>query len=127
MKVQHSLSKAIQSFAFVATVITSTLAMSSVAQAAWFSCEPREVLELSNRAHVECRNSFNANGSNIRYIAINKNSSSTLDRFVKLATAALLSNKYFRVSISTSSSSNVSGCVSSNCRTPTSFGVRSRS
>lgn len=108
----------------VTLIIAGLTALPSIASAGWFSCTPNEVLEVDNRIHVRCSNSVVLDGNTIRYIAIAKTDESKAARFISLGTSALLSGKIFQVYIPTASSTNVSGCAATDCRTPTSFGVK---
>ncbi len=92
----------------------------------WFNCEPTEVLEVGSRVHVRCSNSVLLGSSTVRYAAVSTSNASAAARFIALANAALLSNKLFRMYLPTSTATNVSGCLVSDCRTPTAFGVRNR-
>jgi hypothetical protein len=89
-----------------------------------FDCLPTAVAEYSNRVHVRCSNTWAAGGDTIEFIAIDKTDDAETARFVAMGNAALLGKKKFSVYLLTSSTSNVSGCLSTNCRTPTSFGVK---
>jgi hypothetical protein len=114
--VMRSISKLI----VLAAVVIGTV-MPASAHAAIFDCSPVEVGEFAgSRIHVECAN---PNSGGIRFIAINSTSSAA-QRFVSMATSALLAGKIFRVDIPSTSTTNVSGCGASDCRTPTFFGVR---
>jgi hypothetical protein len=94
------------------------------AMAGWFACEPNEVMELGNRIHVRCSNTVTLDGDTVRYIAIGKSDDARSARFVSMGNAALLSGKTFIVHIPWSSDSNTAGCATSNCRSPTAFGVK---
>lgn len=89
----------------------------------WFSCEPTEVIEFNNRAHVRCSNTW---GQGVRYIAIGTNNAEKLRRFIAFGNTALVSNKYFRVYLREAAGGNTPGCRANNCRTPTAFGVMNR-
>jgi hypothetical protein len=93
------------------------------AMAGWFSCQPTEVIEFGNRIHVRCSNTVTLDGDVVRYVAIGKSDNATSARFVSLGNAALLSGKVFRVYLATTSASNTTGCLASDCRTPAAFGV----
>lgn len=95
----------------------------TAARADWFSCTPTEVIELGNRIHVRCANTVTFGSDVIRFIAISKSNASQAERFISFANAAYLSGKSFRVDIPRSGSGNTSGCLASDCRTPTAFGV----
>ena len=90
----------------------------------WWTCNVSEVMELGSRIHVRCSNSTSMGSDTIRYIAVADSPADDASRFTALGNAALMSGKEFRVYIKTSSSTNVSGCASSDCRTPTAYGVR---
>jgi len=122
-----NMSRILTKFALAAALFCGIGAAPSAAFAdGWFSCEPSEVLAFSNRVHVRCDNTWAAGSSSIRYIAVGVSDADAAARFVSLANAALLSNKFFRVYLLTSSTTNTSGCGSSDCRTPTAYGVMNR-
>ena len=93
------------------------------AKADWFGCVPTEVMELPNRIHVKCSNAHAIGGQRIRYVAIGKSDLRKTHRFINFAGAAMTSEHVFKVDIPSSSDSNVGGCKSNDCRTPTAFGV----
>lgn len=90
----------------------------------YFYCEANEVFELSNRIHVRCSNTITLDGDTVRWIAIAKTDADKANRFSSFATAAILSGKSFRVLLPEASTTNVSGCLTSDCRTPVAFGLR---
>jgi hypothetical protein len=114
------------------SALLTLIAVAGKAKAEFYSCTPIEVGEISDgpnsRIHVVCSNPWlmhnptTNHDDNIRYIAV-----SSIDfraqRFLSLATSALLANKTFRVDIPTSSWTNVAGCGQTDCRTPTYFGL----
>ena len=79
-----------------------------------------EVLGTNPRIAVFCRNAQSVSG--VRYIAI-PSSASYAARFLSQAQAAMLSGKNFFADIPVSSATNVPGCLASDCRTPTWFGI----
>lgn len=89
----------------------------------YFSCTPDNVIEFAGRVHVHCTNTWAAGADTISYIAIDKTDTAKLARFVSFAQGAVLAKKTFYVYLLTSSATNVSGCQTSNCRTPTVFGL----
>lgn len=99
------------------------LAMPSMASAAWFACQPDLVTESSNRISVHCTNSISLNGNTVTFVAISSTDTAKAARFLSVATSAFLSGKKLSVNIPSSSSTNVSGCAASDCRTPTDFGL----
>lgn len=109
---------------FVASFAGAIILLPAAAKAdSWFSCQPTEVIELSNRIHVRCSNTITAGTDVVRYLAVGKTDTNAAARFISLANAALLSGKIFRVIVPTSSATNIAGCLTTDCRTPTTFGV----
>jgi len=113
-------------FVLSALVLGASSIAPSQAHAAWFSCNPDEVAEVGgNRVHVRCATNIAvASGVSIRYIAISNSNVGAAARFVSIATSALLSGKTFRADLPSSSSTNVTGCASSDCRTPAGIAVQ---
>ena len=99
-------------------VIGGVAAVPNAASADWLTCNVREVGEFSNRVHVRCWNSIVVNGNTVTYLAIGKTDTTMVARFISLATSSLLSGKPFSVDVPVSATGNVSGCGSTNCRTP---------
>jgi hypothetical protein len=106
--------------AFIASIALPATAKADT----WFSCQAIEVMEFSNRIHVRCSNTITVDGDVVRWLAISKTDQDRASRFFSAGTSAILSGKFFRVVIPESSSTNVSGCLASDCRTPSAFGVR---
>lgn len=114
--------KLIKKFLIVAAFV---VALPATARAdTWWSCQAIEVMEFSNRIHVRCSNTITLNGNVVRWLAIPKTDQNRASRFMSAGTAAILSGKYFRVVVPESSATNTSGCLASDCRTPSAFGVR---
>ena len=119
-----------KSFHHTLTRLALTLTLAAVstglarpAHAEWFTCQPDEVLEFSNRAHVRCSNNIVLGGQTIRYLALSKADVNQLTRFLSLANAAFLSGHTFRAEVVASSASNAAGCGAVDCRTPSAFGL----
>ena len=120
----------------ISLFILMTVFAANHAQAGeWFSCEPIEIMELSNRIHVKCANTHYAGSASeprgrmdglpgIRFIAVATRDRAKAERFVGLATAALACGYTFRVRIPASGQSNAEGCRPNDCRTPDAFGVK---
>ncbi len=85
-----------------------------------FYCEPTEILELSHRIQVRCKNPWLFE---VSYAAIDKSDPEAARRFVAFSQGALLSKKVLVLILPFNGSTNVSGCSASNCRTPTAFGL----
>jgi hypothetical protein len=94
------------------------------ARADFHSCQAEEVIELDNRVSVRCTNSIMLNGNVVVYVAIAKTDVARTGRFISLAQAALLSGRPFFVDLPVSSTSNVTGCAATDCRTPLFFGLK---
>jgi hypothetical protein len=91
---------------------------------AWYYCKPTQVMELdSSRVHVACSNAITVNGNQVKFLAIGLSDKARVNRFISLASSALLSGKYFLAAIPVGAGTNVTGCAASNCRTPYRFGV----
>ena len=98
--------------------------LSGTAHAVNFDCQPNEVLELSNRIHVRCSNRpAHAQLNRVYFVAIRNSDANQSARFVRVAIAALLSGKKFRVEIPVKDETNAPGCAAHDCRTPTAFGI----
>lgn len=101
----------------------SALAVFASPLAAWadvdFDCDVIRVIERSNRIGVNCSNSIAVGADTVEFITYAKTDVAAMDRFTKMATAAMLSRKKFHVELPESSAGNVSGCEASNCRTVT--------
>lgn len=119
-RVHHALTK----LALVSSLACIIPLLPATALADWFNCEPTEVIEWSTRIHVRCSNAHAIGSSSIRWVAIDKTDVDKAARFISLANAALLSDRIFLVQVSASSGSNVSGCLATDCRTPSAFGVK---
>jgi hypothetical protein len=98
-------------------------AFATEARADWYNCRPIEVLEFSGRVHVRCSNVMTLGGNRIFFVAIKNTDDLKVQRWITLANSALLSGKIFKANIPASSSTNVSGCLAADCRTPTAFGI----
>jgi len=111
-----------KSTSLIALVITVFCAFSSFSvQAASHSCTPISVMTYSNRVHVRCSNPVN----NIRYFALSMSSSSKVDRFLKIATTALVSEKQMYIGYGSTDTSGASfGCRANDCRKATSYGIK---
>lgn len=90
----------------------------------YFNCTPDSVMEFGTRVHVHCLPGIIVGADTISFFAINTTDAEEARRFITLATSALLSKKFFRVLVPTSSATNVAGCLATDCRTPTVFGVK---
>jgi hypothetical protein len=100
-------------------------AVPSVARAdAWFECQAIGVYENNNRVSVLCSNTLIANGDDVVYFAISNSDAAKAARFVSMAATAVASGQIFSVYAPTLSTTNISGCQASNCRTPTSWGLK---
>ena len=120
---KNLISKMNKTLVAVSLILVGITAAPSIASAVTFECAARDVYEYSGRIHVYCTNSITLDGDKVRFVAIAKTDADQAARFVSMATAAILSGKTFRTSIPESSSSNVSGCKSKDCRTPYGFGL----
>jgi hypothetical protein len=105
------------------TALAIALTLPAVAHATLFSCRPFQVIEYSDRINVSCRNSIALGSDTVTELAIPNNNDLRAQRYVAQATAAVMARDVFRVDVPESSSSNTSGCGTSDCRTPGRFGV----
>jgi hypothetical protein len=111
----------------VLTMLAAFLPAVPASADGYFECIPDELTEFSDRIHVRCTNGYvTTGGQTIRYLAISKTDTARAQRFITLANSAMLSGQFFLVLVTDSASGNVAGCGSSDCRSPTSFGVRLR-
>lgn len=90
---------------------------------AWYECQADQVLEQSNRVSVRCKSSFSINGNSVSFFAIDKTDVARASRFISMGTSAVLAAQVFLVYAPDSTATNTSGCAS-DCRTPSSFGLR---
>ncbi len=120
---------------FVFTLLTSIsfqVMDPSEAQAdGWFECIPTQITEINERITVRCSNSFEGTTNYIAIKVYNSVATQTLDlekakRFLFMANSAMATQRFFYVYLLTSPSSNVAGCLATNCRTPIYFGMRRR-
>lgn len=109
--------------AFGIMIGTLSAAPSIASADTFFACTVVNVFEYSNRVHARCSNSITLNGNTVRYIAISNSDGNKAARFTAQATSAFLSGKKFIADLPTASTTNTSGCASSDCRTPSSFGI----
>jgi len=97
------------------------------ARADWLDCIPLQVTNDDDaKVAVRCVTPVIIGGQPIEAFAISSRDPVLADRFVTLATAALLSGSAFMVDVLISPVLNVPGCLAENCRTPKSFGVKRR-
>ena len=100
----------------------------------WHICQPKEVMEMSDRVHVKCETAILPGlGTNpgrsvdripqIWFIAVGTRYRSKADRFVSLATTALTCGYTFRVRISSDGQDNTENCLLNDCRSPSAFGL----
>ena len=97
-----------------------------------FDCEPIRVLERSNRVDVRCLYPF-VGGNDILnidwvyWLTFPKTDPAQMERFLAMATTALVEGKYFSVDVPTMPDGNISGCQDDDCRTvSTPFGLRNK-
>ncbi len=95
----------------------------AAASATWHSCTVKEVIDYSNRISVLCTNSITFGSNVVNNAAIPVTDVAKAERFMAAANAGLLTGTIFWVDLPSSSSTNVSGCLASNCRTPAAFGL----
>ncbi len=89
----------------------------------WYSCQVIEVLEFSTRIHVKCSNPIVHYQNTVQYISIDTLDNDKANRFMSLATTAVVSGVTFRVKMSGDPDKNPSGCSWSDCRYPVRFGL----
>lgn len=90
----------------------------------WYSCQAVEVLEFSKRIHVKCSNPIKHGQHTIKYISIDTLDKDKANRFMSLATTAVVSGLTFLVRMSGDPAKNPSGCSFSDCRYPIRFGLK---
>jgi hypothetical protein len=107
--------------AFLSTLaIVAASAFASVpAMADEHQCLASQVLVFSNRVHVKCSNPVNS----IAYFALPLTDATLVDRFLRIANAALLSEKKMWVGYTANDTSGTAfGCLAGDCRKLTYFG-----
>lgn len=102
----------------------------------WFACIPNEIIEFRDRIHVKCSNvhifgdtdpdDSHTTRQTIKWLAIDKVDSSKAERFVSLATTAVVCGYQFPAYISFEGTQEQEriGCKREDCRIPSAFGVR---
>lgn len=81
-------------------------------------CIPIEIREYVTFIRIRCSNTY---GSNVDYWAVSKSDKGQAARFLAFVTLAQQTGNKFYVGYTTT---NVSGCNTSNCLTPTAFGIK---
>jgi hypothetical protein len=105
--------------ALIGLLILSAVSLN--ANAAWFNCTPENVMSYSNRVHVKCQNST----AGISYFAMSTSNVTLADRFVRIATAGLVSGRTVIIEYTPSDTSGTSfGCAAGDCRKALSVGLR---
>ncbi len=115
--------KIAQVLSVVGVIITAQV---GIARAERYECTPVEVIEFTDRIHVGCSASVRIGVNDVWFIAIS-NGSSSADRFVSIAEAAILSGRkilFDAYPTVTASTPNHPNCAAVNCRSPTAFGFR---
>ena len=110
---------------FIAALLFASAAGAGIAKAdTIMSCMVGRVIEWSDRVDVYCSNSVTVNGGAlVQFFAIAKTDPDRANRWVSMASSALLSGKSFEVIFKDNGADNVSNCPLSNCRTPYAFGL----
>ena len=90
----------------------------------WYDCQAVEVLEFPDRIHVQCSNPIKHGPNTVRYISISTRDKDKANRFMSLATTAVVSGVNFRVKMSGQPAKNPPGCSFKDCRYPLRFGLR---
>lgn len=90
----------------------------------WFECRAISIVESNNRVAVQCSNTVDANGDDVFYVAISNADAPKTARFVSMASTAVVSGQIFYALIPDSAATNTNGCLSTNCRTPWSWGLK---
>lgn len=92
----------------------------------WVTCKPVESLVwLGGRFHVLCEQGWTnpSTGNNYRYFAISGSNTTQVGHAMSMVQTAQISGKRVRLRIKTGSSSNPSGCLTSDCRAFVAIGV----
>jgi hypothetical protein len=93
---------------------------------AWVACKPVEsMIFLGVRFHVKCDQGWTnpSTGNQYRYFAISATSTAQVEQAMSMVQTAQISGKRVKMRIKTGSSSNPSGCLTSDCRAFTAIGV----
>ncbi len=106
-------------------ILKAMLALTAVVSVEAFSnshtCKPVDVMSFSSRIHVRCSNPKGG----INYFAVSTKNKTNADRFLKVATTALVSGKKVYVNYGSSNTSGASfGCLAKDCRKATYFGIK---
>ena len=102
----------------VVAVIVGVVDIPSAYANTVFYCAPKVVRERSNRIEVRCHNSVRVGSDTVEAITYAKTDVPRMERFIRIAVAAMLSKKKLRVELPTSTSGNLNGCYGP-CRTIT--------
>lgn len=92
----------------------------------WVVCKPVEsMIFLGVRFHVKCDEGWSnpSTGNEYRYFAISASNTAQVEQAMSMVQTAQISGKRVKMRIKTSSSSNPSGCLTSDCRAFTGIGV----
>ena len=95
--------------------IAATVAMAPDALAATTVCTPNATIADSNHVAVRCSNATPDGTAQIFYFAV-ASSSPLADRFLRLATSAVLSGKTLFITFTSGSGANPPGCGVNDCR-----------
>lgn len=103
---------------FLAALIVVGALILAAPSARAHDCIPIEIREYATFIRIRCSNTY---GSNVDYWAVSKSDKGQAARFLAFVTLAQQTGNKFYVGYTTT---NVSGCNTSNCLTPTAFGIK---
>lgn len=99
--------------------------VSANAFASEYACTPTTVCVYGNRIHVTCTGAPTANGSTIYFWAVSTSNAETANRFLSMASTALVAKRTMAMSYTTTDTSGASfGCAASDCRNVWAFELR---
>lgn len=116
-------------FLFVLSLLQASrpaLADPPIPSEVWLTCKPVEsMIFFGIRFHVKCDQGWTnpSTGNHYPYLAIAATNNAQVEQAMSTVQAAQVSGKRVRMLIKTGSSSNPSGCLSSDCRAFVSIGL----
>ena len=114
---------------FTASIVTCLSALTALASvpsqvsAEWFACRPTSVTYIVNQSRVQVTCSNSSPRDRTQFLSFANTDNALTDRFISVATAAILSGKELNVYTYDSGASNPVNCLAANCRPVTEFSL----
>lgn len=93
------------------------------AHAASASCTPADVTVFTSRIHIRCSQGTADGANTIYYFAVPTTDATFANRFMTIATTALVSGRRFVINFTSGASGASYGCLASDCRPANWFGI----